>query len=240
MLRSVVVALAVIVSAVPALAAKQIGTSHTIEFHRAQRRYLVYEPAGLGEAPPVLVLLHGSGRDGESLLRPWQKTADAEGVLLVAPEAADPAEWSPYEDDPGFFAAVLDAVAAERPFDPDRVLLFGHSGGAVWALQLALLDSGRYAAVAVHAGLIPPAAADLVSHTQRRIPVQIQVGTRDPFFPLNPVRATRDLLTEHGFSVELVEIPRHDHDYDRRAKKVNATAWEFFERATEVTTTTPE
>ncbi len=218
-------------SAITGAAADRVGDSSAIQYHGVERHSLVYRPEGLAEAPPVLVLLHGSGRDGASVLKPWLKIADAEGILLVAPEAADPAEWSPYDDDPGYFAAVLDAVAAEWPFDPDRVLLFGHSAGAVWALQLALLDSERYAAVAVHAGLIPPGAESLVAQAKRRVPIQIQIGTRDPFFPLNPVRATRDLLTEHGFAVELLEIPHHDHDYYRRAKKVNAAAWEFFERA---------
>jgi hypothetical protein len=42
---------------------------------------------------------------------------------------------------------------------------------------------------------------------KRKIPMFIQVGDSDAFFPLKVVRATRDVLNENGFAVELTEIP---------------------------------
>lgn len=53
------------------------------------------------------------------------------------------------------------------------------------------------------------------------------VGTRDPYFPVSVVRATRDYLTERGYPAELKEIEGHDHDYYRRSKGINAEVWKF-------------
>jgi poly(3-hydroxybutyrate) depolymerase len=49
----------------------------------------------------------------------------------------------------------------------------------------------------------------------------------DQFFPIASVRATRDVLAERGFPVELTEIPNHDHWYYDIAPRINRQAWEF-------------
>lgn len=53
------------------------------------------------------------------------------------------------------------------------------------------------------------------------------MGTEDPFFPLTEVRNTHQALVAAGLSAELVEIPKHDHNYYARSKRVNKAAWEF-------------
>jgi poly(3-hydroxybutyrate) depolymerase len=196
-----------------------------------ERSYYLYAPAGLAAGGPLVLLLHGSGRDGSTLVEPWRELADEHGLVLVGPDSARSEEWSPYADNPAFFQAVLADVATRHSFDPARVVLFGHSGGAVWALQVGLLDSERYAAVAVHAGLIPDESLALTAQARRKIPYQIQIGDRDPFFPVAAVRRTVETLTAAGFAVDLVEIKRHDHDYYRLAEKVNLTAWTFLANA---------
>ena len=70
------------------------------------------------------------------------------------------------------------------------------------------------AAAAVHAGALrEPQQYAVIDSAQRKIPIAIFVGTKDPYFPLEAVRATRDALKAHGFPVELTEIPGHDHVY---------------------------
>lgn len=230
--RAVVVLLVTLAMAGVVDARKPVGTLHSLTFRDVERSYFRYEPESLGTAPPVLVLLHGSGRDGDSLIREWRQIADAEGLLLVAPNSADPMEWSPLADPPSFLRAVLDDVAGSRPVDRNRVYLFGHSAGAVWALQVGLMSSTEIAAVAVHAGLIPDPALPLIEEARRKIPVSIQVGARDPFFPVAAVRVTVDRLIAAGFAPELVEIRGHDHDYYSKAKKVNPVAWAFLKAHT--------
>lgn len=210
-----------------ATAGRAVGSHIALEFREAERSYVRYVPAGLGELPPVLVLLHGSGRDGSTMIAEWRKLADAEGILLVAPNSANPEEWSPYDDTPAFLRAVLDDVGRTVAFDRTRVYLFGHSAGAVWGLQLGLLASDEVAAVAVHAGLIPEVAHPLIAQATRKVPFYLQVGSRDPFFPIEEVKRTVGALDEAGFAVDLEVIRSHDHDYYARSKKVNQAAWAF-------------
>jgi predicted esterase len=48
------------------------------------------------------VLLHGSGRNGLSLVEKWKDLASKEGIILAGPDAANPNVWSPSEDGPDF------------------------------------------------------------------------------------------------------------------------------------------
>lgn len=200
----------------------------TFDHEGQQRSAFVFVPEGTADDAPLLLLLHGSGRDGQSILEPWRGLADREKVILVAPNSARSEVWDPAADGVYFLRAVLARVAEIHGFAEDRVLLFGHSGGAVWALQVGLIDSRTYAAVSVHAGLIPDPALGLIAEARIKRPYQVQVGAKDRLFPPDRVRPTVEALETAGFRVDFVEIPRHDHDYYRAADRINATAWTFF------------
>jgi hypothetical protein len=58
----------------------------------------------------------------------------------------------------------------------------------------------------------------------------IWVGTVDPFFPLADVHATRDAFRGKGFTIEVTEMPGHDHWYYDLAPSINAGAWEFLKK----------
>ena len=58
----------------------------------------------------MLVLLHGSGHDGRSLLDPWKKLATREGLVLVAPNAQNSAAWQSPADGPKALIAIAEAV----------------------------------------------------------------------------------------------------------------------------------
>jgi hypothetical protein len=66
-----------------------------------------------------------------------------------------------------------------------------------------------------------------LERAKRKIPISIQVGDSDQYFPLKAVRATRDALNGEGFAAELIEMPGHDHWYYDLAPKINRTAWDF-------------
>jgi poly(3-hydroxybutyrate) depolymerase len=87
-----------------------------------------------------------------------------------------------------------------------------------------------FAAVAIHAGQLPPDAYSLTTFATRKIPFAMIVGTRDPLFPLDGVRATRDHLQKTGFAVELTEIRNHTHDYYGRAGSINEQVWTFLQQ----------
>lgn len=174
---------------------------------------------------PIVITLHGSGRDGKSLVEPWSKVAAKEHFLVAGPDSTDPRQWSARADGPVLLRDVVDDVKKRAAVDPKRIYLFGHSAGAGFALQTALIESEYFAAVAVHAGDLKD--LQLLDFASRKVPVSMFVGTRDPGYPLPYIRGVRDAFQQHGFPVELTELPRHDHNYYAIAQQINEPAWAF-------------
>jgi len=194
--------------------------------------YYLFVPASVQSTvpAPLLVLLHGSNRNGLSLIEKWKDLATAEGIIVVGPDSLDSSRWLVPEDGPVFIHDLVEALKAKHPIDPRRVYLFGHSGGAVFALMISMYESEYFAATAIHAGALDDQQSALSSIARRKIPISIQVGANDLLFPLKWVRATRELLIGQGFSVQLTEIPNHDHWYYDLAPTINLAAWEFLKR----------
>lgn len=217
----------------PAEATSESILKDSITFNGTRRNYYLFAPqkAGVTAPAPLIVLLHGSGRNGLSLVEKWKDIASQEGIFVVGPDSANSAQWASPVDGPDFLHELVEALKSKYSINGRRVYLFGHSAGASFALQMSLLESEYFAATAVHAGALTPAVAStLIQRAKRKIPIAIQVGTEDQFFPLKAVRDTRDELGKQGFSVELTEIPRHDHWYYDLAPKINRTAWEFLKK----------
>jgi dienelactone hydrolase len=105
--------------------------------------------------------------------------------------------------------------------------IFGHSAGAIHGIDLGVMESEYFAAVAVHAGVLSPEVQPIMEQAPRKIPLAIWIGTKDEAFPLDAVRRSRDLLKSNGFDVQFTEIPNHTHDYYSTAAKTNKGAWAF-------------
>jgi poly(3-hydroxybutyrate) depolymerase len=194
-----------------------------------ERTYYLLVPDKISPATPapLVVLLHGSGRNGLSLVEKWKELAKKEGVIIVGPDALSQQGWRIPEDGPDFIHELVEALKARYPINARRVYLFGHSAGAGQALYLSLLESEYFAATAVHAGALGADDGPYIERARRKIPIAIFVGTNDQFFPLPVVRATRDALNARGFKAELTEIEGHTHWYYDRAAEINRSAWDF-------------
>lgn len=178
---------------------------------------------------PVVVLLHGSGNNGQQMTSTWGSLAAREQFIIVAPNALHPEMWDSDADGPAFLHAVVDEIAALHPIDPRRIYLFGHSAGAVYALGLALIDSDYFAAVAGHGGALTPDSTALFVYARRKMPIALWVGAQDDRVPVDAVNATRDAFATHGFAVRVTVIPFAGHAWDGpSADKVARSAWEFF------------
>ncbi|MGB6689298.1 MAG: PHB depolymerase family esterase [Terracidiphilus sp.] len=203
----------------------------TFEFAGSSRTYYSFIPDAEGPLPIVL-LLHGSGRDGEVMIDAWRDLASKEHFIVAAPNSYDPAGWAFKTDSPSFFHAVVEQVKAKHAVDESRIYLFGHSAGALHALVLAIVDSRYYAAAAVHAGALPPGYEGLLfAQADRRTPIAIWVGSKDPLFSVEAVTATKRQFEAHGFPVKLSVIPDHDHNYYLISQEVNRNAWDFLKTA---------
>ena len=198
----------------------------------ATRSYYLFIPdKAVGGSAPLLLLLHGSGHDGKSLIDPWLSMAKSEGIVLVAPSASDPQAWRIPQEGPDFFHDLLELVRISHDVvDDRRMYIFGHSAGAIHGLDLGLMESEYFAAVAVHAGALSPEMAPILDQAPRKIPMAIWVGTNDNFFPLKVVRNTRDVLNARGFNTQLTEIRNHTHDYYGSSPSINKEAWAFLQQ----------
>ena len=201
----------------------------TMRYEGKRRTYYLFVPEKITTAAqtPLLVLLHGSGRNGLSLVEKWKELAEKEGVIIVGPDSLNSRGWRIPADGPDFIHELIKFLKAKYPVNPRRIYLFGHSAGAGQALHLALLESEYFAATAVHAGALGADDNSYIERAHRKMPIAIFVGTNDQLFPLPVVRATRDALNAHGFNSELTEIVGHTHWYYDRAPEINRSAWEF-------------
>ena len=223
--------LAIAMLSSPTLAKDNI-TKELITSQGKTRAYYLYVPSTLkpGSQVPLIIMLHGSNRTGVTLVEKWKDLAKREGIILAGPDATNLLGWGSPQDGPDFLRDLVEELKGKFPVNPKRVYLFGHSAGATFALEMSLMESQYFAATAIHAGALTKDDMELISMAKRKIPISIQVGDSDQYFPLKIVRETRDALKTAGFTVELTEITNHDHWYYDQAPKFNQTAWEFLKK----------
>jgi dienelactone hydrolase len=212
-----------------ALAADPTVEKTTIVSRGKERTVYFFAPPSLAaDVPaPLVVAFHGSRGSGKTMVEKWKPVAEKEGILVAAPDSTDAVHWASPQDGPQLLEDVVNAVAARHPVDRRRVYLFGHSAGAVFALQMASLESEYFAAAAVHAGAVDPKYFTIFDYAGRKIPIGIWIGTKDQFFSLDSVRATARALESRGFPVTLTEIPGHTHDYLHFEPDLNLAIWAF-------------
>jgi poly(3-hydroxybutyrate) depolymerase len=223
-------AITVLLAAVASISAKDDITKELITSNGRERPYYLYVPSTVKGPAPLIVMLHGSNRTGVTLVEKWKDYAKKEGIIIAGPDASNLRGWGSPQDGPDYLRDLVEELKSKYPINARRVYLFGHSAGASFALHMSLMESQYFAATAIHAGALTKQDSNLIELAKRKIPISIQVGDSDAFFPLETVRATRDVLKEAGFPVELIEIANHDHWYYDKAAKFNQTAWEFLKK----------
>jgi poly(3-hydroxybutyrate) depolymerase len=227
-MKTLLMAAAIALTLAPAAIAGDKIAKRTLLSDGETRTYYLFVPERAQDKPaPLIIALHGSGHDGRILLEHWQSLAKKEGIILAGPDATVHDGWNMARDSPLLLRDIVDDIKAKYSVDSRRVYLFGHSAGAIHGLKIGVLESEYFAAVAVHAGAFEPEFAAYVHRAPRKIPIAIWVGTNDRFFPLAPVRATRDVLNEQGFNAQLTEIHGHTHDYYGSSSEINKAVWAF-------------
>ncbi len=220
-----------VITASPVLAKDDI-TKELMTSGGKTRVYYLYVPSTIkaGTPTPLIVTLHGSNRTGITLVEKWKDLAKKEGIIIAGPDATNLQGWGSPQDGPDFLRDLVESLKEKYPINSKRVYLFGHSAGAIFSLEMSLMESQYFAATAIHAGALSNDTMQLIDMAKRKIPISIQVGDSDNYFPLTIVRATRDALSKGGFTVELKEIAGHDHWYYDQAAKFNQTAWDFLKK----------
>lgn len=127
-----------------------------------------YTPAACAAKPcPLLIVIHGNGRNAASSRDYWIDAAERYGVAVAAPrfdkqrfssrifqqgnlkDGADPAQWSF-----GIVERLFDAARATGRVEGDTYRIFGHSAGGQFVHRMALLvPAARFSrAVAANSG----------------------------------------------------------------------------------------
>jgi poly(3-hydroxybutyrate) depolymerase len=210
--------LALLAVSLTAVAAAAKPEKHTLTADGKERTYYTFAPEKISSPAPLLLLLHGSGRDGMSQIDEWKALAEQDGLVLVAPDSLNSREWSMGVDGPEFLHTIVEATRGKYPVDGKRMYVFGHSAGAVFALYMGVMESQYFAAAGVHAGAMREDFFPHLDLAKRQLPLAIWVGTEDPYFSLTLVRNTQGELKKHGFDAQVFEIKGHDHNYYAIAK----------------------
>lgn len=140
------------------------------------RNYRLFVPPGnAGRAMPLVVMLHGCTQDPEDFAAGTRMDEHARerGVVVLYPEQSRRANpqgcWNWFKHthqrrhrgEPGLIASMAQAVVLRHGLDTDRVYIAGLSAGGAMAALVAACHPEVFAAVGVHSGLAPGAAASL-------------------------------------------------------------------------------
>src|SRR5436309_10561717 len=87
-----------------AAAAKDDITKELISSNGKTRAYYLYVPANLATSAkvPLIVMLHGSGRVGMSLVEKWKDLAKKEGIIIAGPDSSNTSGWASPQDGPDY------------------------------------------------------------------------------------------------------------------------------------------
>ncbi len=188
-------------------------------------RWHSYQPE-TGAGPfPVVLLFHGAGRDGLSMIDMWRDVADRKGVMLIALDGRDQ-NWPPDRVEPTVLHDIIAQEDVAAHIDPSRVYLFGHSNGAAYVQALINQTEGPWRAAAMHAGFADPASA-IIPETPK--PIRYYLGSRDHIFQTDAARYVANDLATKGHDVDLHIIPDHTHWFYDAGPAIAADAWTWLE-----------
>ena len=140
---SILLLLALILVPSQTAAASDKVIKDSITSQNKKRSFYLFAPESVksGTPAPLIVLLHESGHNGLSLVDPWKALAAKEGIILVGPDSMDPSVWNSPVDGPDFLHDLVENIKSRYTINPRRIYLFGHSGGAIFALYMSLFES---------------------------------------------------------------------------------------------------
>ena len=203
-------------------------TRETLKIDRDSRTYYLFVPDSVGTEPaPLLITLHGSGRDGRPLVDLFRGAASKQRFIVAGPDAIDRRGWELPADGPAFLYFLVEAVKAKHAVDGHRVYLFGHSAGASFALTMGVMESEYFAGVAAHAAALQEDLGGQLRAAPRKLPIAMFHGTRDNVVPIAIARQARDALISAGFAVDFRELPGYEHNTLYTRDSVVQPAWAF-------------
>lgn len=141
---------------------------------------------------PLVVILHGGGSDGQSMMRfsRFNDLAADENFIAVYPDGYNRSwndgrlELNNHLDDVKFISMLIDYLISKHGTDPNKVFITGISNGAIFSLYLAAKIPAKIRAVAAVCGSIPQFN---MPEYALSTPMSLMVinGTEDPLLKYN-------------------------------------------------------
>jgi phospholipase/carboxylesterase len=186
-----------------------------------------------GKPVYLVVLLHGPGADGQSIINQalnWAPTMPkAEFLAAESPFLSngdgpgkvwfDMTDLSAARMSAGVRAAapMLDAflkdVLAERRLPDSHLALVGFSQGAMLALHVGLRRPKQMGAIVAFSGAVYDAES-LAGEIKSRPPVLLIHGEADPVVPFATMTASKELLKANGVPAKSMRRPGLGHEMD--------------------------
>ena len=177
-------------------------------------KYVVYVPPKLGENPPVILFLHGSGETKGGAKMPAEvgigpalvKRPNFPAVVVIP--QSEKRTWGADTPDGKRALAALDAVVAEYKCDPKRVYLSGLSMGGYGAWSIAAAYPEKWAALVPVCGGGKPSDAEKLSN----LPIWCFHGDEDKAVPVARSREMIESIRRAGGSPVYTEYKGVGHN----------------------------
>lgn len=170
--------------------------------------YQLYVPPGHDAAvpAPLVLAMHGTGGNGGQEIARWRSVADAEGVLVLAPNYRDNGTYFDAAGEQALFE-MLALVEQDYGVDRTRRYLAGVSTGGTWSYFFGIDYADHFAAASVFAGGYTTAGdnAFVVAGAPRQIPFWLTHGVQDGTLPVANARDAHNALDAAGHPVQYVE-----------------------------------
>lgn len=189
-----------------------------------KRVLLTRLPENHSSTSPLLVALHGNQSTASQTLPFWQ-TATSQGWVLALPQSTQILhKGAAYSwDDFGLAHATVNAHFAHLQqhvaFNPNCVVIAGHSMGGLVAIRLALMGTPNVRGFVVIGPAVPflndPEALDavLVPACQRGVRGYFIIGAEDRVIYKDKIYMLWERLQTSGLACELEMIPGAKQDY---------------------------
>ena len=161
--------------------------------------FAIHAPVTLkqGETRPLIVILHGAGGSGATILPKWKERL-GDDFIIVCPSYPMGAWWSANAE--GLVLKLIREIQSVYPVDDNRVLLAGLSNGAIGAYMIGMFHPDRFAGILPIAGSITERYMHFLVNL-KNTPIYMIQGQFDMFFPIEYSRRVHTILKDMKYPV---------------------------------------
>jgi predicted esterase len=215
----------------PGAAAPPAGTG---QITQGEHLAWILTPSAIdpGHRHPLVVVLHGAGRQDELLVRGLTSAGepDRRRAIFVVPRSRQ-MTWDLIAggggEDLAFLGLVLDSLYRRYPIDPARRAIVGFSDGASYGLSVGLSNPRTFSAVMAWAAGFLAVDTPNLAPDDPKPRILLEYGTRDQLFPFEHVALPmRDVLTRMEYPLEF-RVDEGGIHWPRAAFMRDALDWFF-------------